>query len=115
MLETTGAIGKTKGDRIMARYFFFYLTVFFFLAGCSQGKTTGGVEETAPFSQAEVESIVARLPSGTVGIYSVSKTQSVTASWLMGCKINWVYMYRTKTYLDLRGCSWKWFWRISRN
>ena len=90
------------------KVFLCYFTTVFLLVGCNQGNTTGGVSEAPPYSQAEVENIVARAPIGTVGIYSASKTQGGTAYWLMGCKIDWVYMYRTKTYLDLRGCSWNW-------
>ncbi len=75
----------------MSRYFFLsYLAVFLFLAGCSQGETLSGVDQSPPYTQAQVEEIVARAPSGTVGIYSASRVTG-EAYYLMGCKINWVY------------------------
>ena len=77
-----------------------------FLIGCQQGNSTSGVDETDPYTQAQVETFVASAPSGTVGVYSASSENNQTA--FMKCKVKWVYMYKTKTYLSLKGCTWSW-------
>ena len=77
-----------------------------FLIGCQQGNSTSGVDETDPYTQAQVETFVASATSGTVGVYSASSENNQTA--FMKCKVKWVYMYKTKTYLSLKGCTWSW-------
>ena len=77
-----------------------------FLIGCQQGNSTSGVDETDPYTQAQVETFVASAPSGTVGVYSASSENNQTA--FMKCKVKWVYMYKTKTVFSLKGCTWTW-------
>ena len=74
--------------------------------GCSSGTVSSGVSDSAVYSQEELDDIFNNAPEGSVGTYSRASTSSEQSGFIK-CKVRFVYMYSTYTYVTLTGCAWK--------
>jgi hypothetical protein len=74
--------------------------------GCSSGTVSSGVSDSAVYSQEEADDIFNNAPEGSVGTYSRASASNEQRGFIK-CKVDFVYMYSTYTYVTLKGCAWK--------
>jgi hypothetical protein len=75
--------------------------------GCSSGTVSSGLSESPVYSQEEADDIFNNAPEDSVGTYSKASTSDVQQGYIQ-CKVKYVYMYSTYTYVTLKGCAWTW-------
>jgi len=76
--------------------------------GCSSGTASSGVSDSAVYSKQEIDVLFDNAPEGLVGTYSRERTSSNEQHGFIKCKVKWVYIYSAYTYVNLKGCAWKW-------
>ena len=104
IMETLMEQNLTKSLKVLIRACF--VASLALVIGCSSGTASSGVSESAVYSQEELDDIFNNAPEGSVGTYSRASTSSEQSGFIK-CKVRFVYMYSTYTYVTLTGCAWK--------